>query len=1074
MADINNGRKTFKWGDQEYLLDDLLKLHGEYEQNFYDFARDRGQYDSTALQGLQKAIATRINAAKEGKTFDGDGVLDTDEVDNTRITTQKKGVFKKEKYVDQDNTAWAKHYMNRLMGKLKPYKKETSSSDNGAWNISKHGLEAYLTGQGLNAQDIFERYDLRDQDNPDNPRSFKQRRDLLKRHLAEYKAWLDKKGFDFTSNDNEWDDNFATDFYKFMQDYDSLDNNALAAALRKFGAGSDYTIAFTSDKWDLSKNNEESKKESEEALSAKRAKQEAEHLRLWEDYAHSQKGNGLKATQYAPYAYSGNYQSFEDWYGDLNKNQQQQYGTYLGKDAVLWDKHWKNLTESLRSNKAYTDKNAGVLLQGTFETQPQLFTDLGNGKYLINQSISDSGQGYTYNPTTGYVESVFIGDLAANNDDIKKEYKRLAYKWLNTNHGTNYEDRTYVFAKDGGELVQTFQLGGTANFSWGLNDDNKLKEKADKTGLTPEQQKDRDRYINSNNKSLNNPDAGFSGSEIARLVSIGADLTSLVLDPITGTAVGLGSTATNFIADITDDGFQWEDVKNLGINVGFDLLGAIPVFGDAVGTGGKIIKNLAKFGPRIMAGLAAYQGVKNFNGMMGSWDKMLSSDDASKMTVQDWRNIAQSISLITGAGRAIKNKAAQQTMKNKAKVDDVIGVNVYDKTTNQVKQLLIDGDAAKRIREAKGVKSAVEAELAKLEPFKDKFGENGTFEVMTKGRGPWQTPLHRVDDGTSKHFEWRGWRKDGIAQVNNVYDFSRVPEGYGAFFGKQSNWGKKVGSWHTSQMEALNKRITPTQENHKGALTTAEVDAQVKSFRDPVDAQIEKVKTAMESRNRGLESLEAEVKTTTKQIKDLQTKLRDIKKADVKNELVGLHGSTKGLKTVEIELQKANERVTNLENQLKAVDTQIQNRGNQGNKPSSRLQQTKAKLESEIQIGKAQITAMEAKVQTLRDAGQTRQTRETELKGTLKDFEDLRILQKRLNNLHKNQSLAEPTTHTREYNKLQQMLSDLQTNRANIGGRDVNWDMTEILRQANLSNAFKQGGQINRNKINKFLNYGKG
>jgi hypothetical protein len=35
-------RKTFKWGDQEYLLDDLLKLHAQYENNYYDFARNRG------------------------------------------------------------------------------------------------------------------------------------------------------------------------------------------------------------------------------------------------------------------------------------------------------------------------------------------------------------------------------------------------------------------------------------------------------------------------------------------------------------------------------------------------------------------------------------------------------------------------------------------------------------------------------------------------------------------------------------------------------------------------------------------------------------------------------------------------------------------------------------------------------------------------------------------------------------------------------------------------------------------------------------------------------------------------
>jgi hypothetical protein len=34
--------------------------------------------------------------------------------------------------------------------------------------------------------------------------------------------------------------------------------------------------------------------------------------------------------------------------------------------------------------------------------------------------------------------------------------------------------------------------------------------------------------------------------------------------------------------------------------------------------------------------------------------------------------------------------------------------------------------------------------------------------------------------------------------------------------------------------------------------------------------------------------------------------------------------------------------------------------------------------------------------------------------------------------------------------------------------------MAELLKQYNINNAFKQGGTINKNKINKFLNYAKG
>ena len=103
MAETKQEKQTFKWGDSEYLLDDLLKLHAEQEQNFYNFAKAKGSYDDTALQGLRSALTNRINAAKSGKTFSADGLLDTDTVDNTSIQTQKKGLFKKEKYVELEN-----------------------------------------------------------------------------------------------------------------------------------------------------------------------------------------------------------------------------------------------------------------------------------------------------------------------------------------------------------------------------------------------------------------------------------------------------------------------------------------------------------------------------------------------------------------------------------------------------------------------------------------------------------------------------------------------------------------------------------------------------------------------------------------------------------------------------------------------------------------------------------------------------------------------------------------------------------------------------------------------------------
>lgn len=1074
MANETQEKKTFKYGDQEYALDDLLKLHTAQENNFYNFAKTRGQYDDEALLGLRKALTARINAAKEGKAFSGDGILDGDVVDNIQIQTQKKGLFKKDKYVDQDNTEWAKYYFNKLMSQLKPHQKQENK---GNWDINKHGFQAYLTGQGINAKDVFEGMDVKSTDNPEEKRAFTQRYNSLRTHLQGYNDWLKSKNFDFTKNDNEWDDDFMSTLDNLINKADWSDSNQLSASLRKLGAGDAYITAFTSDGWEIDKR---SQAEIQEAANKKKQEEEAklqrERLKEWEDFAYSQKRTSTPV-YYRPFDYSnhdfnGKETNFINWYGDLNKDQKSNYGTYLGRDVSKWSNAWSNYTSAIRSGQNYDDGHVGVLLQGTFESQPNGFIDLGDGKYLIRDSVTDQGQGTVYDPKSGYTNTVFLGDLAGKNAEIKDVYKQLAYKYLNNKYGTTYENRSYVF-KEGGNLIPKHQYGNEVAYNW-ESTDSSIKPKSEKNNMSLEQQKARDKYISSSNKSEDNPNAGFSAAEVTRLITIGADIGSLFLDPISGTAVGLASTAGNFAADIMDDGFQWEDVKNLGINTGFDLVGAIPIFGDAVGTGGKITKNLLKFGPRVMAGLAAYQGVANFDGMVGSWEKMMSSKEDAKMTVQDWRNIAQSISLVTGAGRAIKNKAAQNAMKNKARVDDVVGINIYDKSNNQTKQILVDGETAKNIKAAQGDRAKVEAELTKLEEFKDKFGESGTLEVLTKGRGPLQSPIHRTTNADgSKSFELRPVRGEGRAQVTDVYDFSRVPEGYGSFWGYQPKWGEKLTRWHQSQADQLNKRINPPSENHKGAMTIAEVDNQIKALNDPLNAQVESTKTAMARRTAGIDALEAQTKTTLSEVQALQRKLYGLNKNTVSSELAGLHGATKGLRSLELEVQSKKQQVTSLDNQIKALDQQIALEKSNGS-PTSNLEARKNNLETQLTASQTQLSTIEAQLTALRTSSEPKLQRQVELESMLKDFAKLRILQKRLGNLRNKSAQAATTNHTREYLKLEQMINDLQTNHSNIGGRNIQWDMTKILDKAGVQNAFKQGGTINRNKINKFINYAKG
>jgi hypothetical protein len=97
---------------------------------------------------------------------------------------------------------------------------------------------------------------------------------------------------------------------------------------------------------------------------------------------------------------------------------------------------------------------------------------------------------------------------------------------------------------------------------------------------------------------------------------MGVNLGSMFLDPVTGTAVGVGATVSDFINDITDDSVLTGDAfKNLGTGLAFDAVGAIPVVGDAIGTGSKILRTAVSLAPKALAVLGAYQGVKNYDGM---------------------------------------------------------------------------------------------------------------------------------------------------------------------------------------------------------------------------------------------------------------------------------------------------------------------------------------------------------------------------------------------------------------------------------------------------------------------------
>jgi hypothetical protein len=189
-------------------------------------------------------------------------------------------------------------------------------------------------------------------------------------------------------------------------------------------------------------------------------------------------------------------------------------------------------------------------------------------------------------------------------------------------------------------------------------------------------------------------------------------------------------------------------------------------------------------------------------------------------------------------------------MKKAALVDDVVGINVTDKNGNK-QQILVDGDTAKNIRAAKGDKAKIEAELSKLETFKDSFGEKGTLTIDTKNNGSLQNPISRREKaGGGKEWGWDGFRKEGSADVTDIYDFSKV-KGYEQSGGFKIPWvSDYLNTKHQQLITRLNNGQAPSSINAKGAKTVAEVDAEVKKLQDPVDAEVKKLQEAMTKRSK--------------------------------------------------------------------------------------------------------------------------------------------------------------------------------------------------------------------------------
>lgn len=830
---------TYKFGQSELDLNSYIQTLGHNLNNYLDtvkkdWTEEQRQEFTTAydryITGLKEqrdSGVERFSSTDYGRILDSQGKLsnkDDDDIDpagseyyyndkGERITTDDYNLLsdkKKKKYKTFSANREVATYFKTIAEALKSEmdKKATKTETTNIFDITKHGYIPYHssrynpTGGTWDGQSIL---DLDPYDETTGKRGTSQRTARLASDLDQYlkemdstidfskTRWKTREGYEnfIRGTIGKINDGLTSQDYldlaeagltrEFLEPYITTEKSLMTKAQRD---AADAKAKAETD----AKTLEDQNKAYQEMM--------AERLRIYD----TNKGTWHEDNPY----YLGSLTYLDPTTNDLNQAEwdaswqgDRRYRDAAGK--FLTDKY---INDYLTGTNTFSEEGKRALSAIIGSKRYELIDDgpYKGAYYIPQQNDSVTNTALIYNPITGQLQKVFIGD-------IPSQASRIKSKWMEEKGITHRTDRYSLF-KEGGS-IEMKQLGGGFSMDAWMNEnrERKLKERAQASGNSVEKQKAGERKTFESDWDPGNTDAGWKGTDTARIASSIADIGSMIAAfvPGYGTAVsaglGIGSSLTTFGADVAEDGLDWGDIGNLGVNIGFDLLGAIPG-GGAASKGVKIAKTLGKYASRAMAVIAATQGLANSGDIINSINKM--TTDPKNLTVNDWRNIAQGFGLLTGgiAAGTRKYKKAVAEAEMKAKANGAVAVEIVDKSGKNKKIIAFTGDDAKAIKQAQesgDLKALREATVGKYEQFKDwDLSTTGNVGFRSaRGVDGWQLP-------------WGA--KEGRARVFDMYG-----DGHGNLFTKGGNWSADVKT---------GRPIDPATE-----LTTATVDAALKDKR---------------------------------------------------------------------------------------------------------------------------------------------------------------------------------------------------------------------------------------------------
>ncbi|MGM9533371.1 hypothetical protein [Intestinibacter sp.] len=195
------------------------------------------------------------------------------------------------------------------------------------------------------------------------------------------------------------------------------------------------------------------------------------------------------------------------------------------------------------------------------------------------------------------------------------------------------------------------------------------------------------------------PHTEFSNADYVRMGALAGDVASLIasmtgVGSVASAGLGVASTAANQTADMMEGMSFLESLARNGGSYALDALSLIP-FAKAAKVP-KMIKNLGKIAPIITTVISGADAVVNGGEYLKSWNKVTNGESLS---VNDWRNILNSLQLVTG-GLAATHRAS----KGKSNVESVKSADeVWLKTDQGYRR--VNNDLVSKLREAPDLKT---------------------------------------------------------------------------------------------------------------------------------------------------------------------------------------------------------------------------------------------------------------------------------------------------------------------------------------------------------------------------------